>query len=204
MRFGARDYDPRVGRWTAKDPVLWGGGQGNLYEYCGADPSNYIDLNGRRPGWVRAARRLFGRIIVGGVISHHEAFRILRHKGDVFVEGGLSEAKKLAHKYSSSRRGPGACELDAPHNIENLRDESQRGRGSRHLHAIGPDGDRLPGHIFYNVPFMITQLPSLLGDAIDFDESGAVDWWDVAELFNEGVIPVSVPSSDACRNPPCA
>ncbi len=49
VRFGARDYDPRVGRWTAKDPILWGGGQGNLYEYCGSEPVNCADLNGLTP-----------------------------------------------------------------------------------------------------------------------------------------------------------
>src|SRR5690606_3617584 len=32
-RFGARDYDPVVGRWTAKDPIRWEGEQGNLYVY---------------------------------------------------------------------------------------------------------------------------------------------------------------------------
>ena len=26
VRFGARDYDPRTGRWTAKDPILFAGG----------------------------------------------------------------------------------------------------------------------------------------------------------------------------------
>ena len=46
VRFGARDYDPRVGRWTAKDPILWGGGQGNLYEYAGGDSINLIDPSG--------------------------------------------------------------------------------------------------------------------------------------------------------------
>jgi len=33
VRFGARDYDPAVGRWTCKDPLLFGGGLSNLYEY---------------------------------------------------------------------------------------------------------------------------------------------------------------------------
>ena len=34
-RFGMRDYDPAIGRWTARDPILFKGGQENLYMYCG-------------------------------------------------------------------------------------------------------------------------------------------------------------------------
>lgn len=46
-RFGARDYDPVTGRWTAKDPLLFAGGDSNLYAYTGGDPVNYIDPSGR-------------------------------------------------------------------------------------------------------------------------------------------------------------
>ncbi len=46
VRFGARDYDPSVGRWTSKDPILFGGGQTNLYVYVGNDPVNSIDPSG--------------------------------------------------------------------------------------------------------------------------------------------------------------
>jgi RHS repeat-associated protein len=46
VRFGARDYDPSVGRWTAKDPILFGGGQTNLYVYVGNDPVNFVDPRG--------------------------------------------------------------------------------------------------------------------------------------------------------------
>jgi len=45
-RFGARDYDARTGRWTSKDPVLFGGGTTNLYEYAANDPINFRDLTG--------------------------------------------------------------------------------------------------------------------------------------------------------------
>lgn len=31
IRFGARDYDPTVGRWTTKDPIGFAGGDTNLY-----------------------------------------------------------------------------------------------------------------------------------------------------------------------------
>ena len=52
VRFGMRDYDPAVGRWTAADPALFGGGQANLYEYVASDP-----VDGRDPS---------GLICVGG------------------------------------------------------------------------------------------------------------------------------------------
>jgi RHS repeat-associated protein len=45
VRFGARDYDTATGRWTAKDPILFGGGL-NLYAYAGSDPVNRIDTTG--------------------------------------------------------------------------------------------------------------------------------------------------------------
>src|SRR5690606_33875821 len=45
-RFGARDYDAQVGRWTAKDPIRFGGGQGNLFVYVNNNPVNFTDPYG--------------------------------------------------------------------------------------------------------------------------------------------------------------
>ena len=50
IRFGFRDYDPVAGRWTAKDPIFFAGGQANLYSYCGSDPVNYMDFSGLHKG----------------------------------------------------------------------------------------------------------------------------------------------------------
>ena len=43
VRFGYRDYDPDVGRWTAKDPILLTGGDADLYGYVLNNPVNFID-----------------------------------------------------------------------------------------------------------------------------------------------------------------
>jgi RHS repeat-associated protein len=46
VRFGARDYDPPVGRWTSKDPIRFQGGDPNLYGYLAMDPLNFVDPYG--------------------------------------------------------------------------------------------------------------------------------------------------------------
>jgi len=43
IRFGCRDNDPDIGRWTAKDPILFAGGDTDLYGYVLNDPINLID-----------------------------------------------------------------------------------------------------------------------------------------------------------------
>ena len=47
VRFGARDYDAEVGRWTSKDRLGITAG-GNLYAYVSADPVNGADSSGNR------------------------------------------------------------------------------------------------------------------------------------------------------------
>lgn len=45
-RFGYRDYDSYTGKWTAKDPIDFSGGDTNLYGYVLGDPINGIDPEG--------------------------------------------------------------------------------------------------------------------------------------------------------------
>jgi RHS repeat-associated protein len=62
VRFGARDYDAHTGRWTAREPLGFGGGDTNHYAYVFSDPVNLIDPNGLYAGWDDAA------FIIGGAI----------------------------------------------------------------------------------------------------------------------------------------
>lgn len=71
VRFGARDYDAVTGRWTAKDPIGFAGGDTNLYAYCANDSVNCIDPSGRFG--------LAGAAIGGGLDL---GFQLLANGGD--------------------------------------------------------------------------------------------------------------------------
>ena len=70
VRFGYRDYNPDVGRWTAKDPIGFAGGDTDLYGYVLNDPINAVDPDGLRhwgrtvTGYVAKAAGI-GAIVIG-------------------------------------------------------------------------------------------------------------------------------------------
>ncbi len=49
VHFGTRDYNPAIGRWTSRDPLLFAGGDSNLYGYVLSDPVNLTDPSGLLP-----------------------------------------------------------------------------------------------------------------------------------------------------------
>jgi RHS repeat-associated protein len=55
VHFGYREYDPFIGKWTAKDPLLFGGGDSNLYGYVLSDPVDLIDPTGELVWFVPIA-----------------------------------------------------------------------------------------------------------------------------------------------------
>jgi RHS repeat-associated protein len=52
VRFGVRDYDSVIGRWTTRDPIGFASESVNLYGYVGNDPVNLVDPTGRYFWWI--------------------------------------------------------------------------------------------------------------------------------------------------------
>jgi RHS repeat-associated protein len=91
VRFGARDYDADTGRWTVKDPILFAGGDTNLYGYVVNDPVNYADLSGEI-AWIAggaiagAAFDLGVQLYFsGGDLGNVDWGEVMRHWSPPFV-----------------------------------------------------------------------------------------------------------------------
>jgi RHS repeat-associated protein len=67
VRFGARDYDPALGRWTAKDPINFVGGDTNLYGYVQNDPVNWVDPFGLTEQAALIGQYVSGALARGGL-----------------------------------------------------------------------------------------------------------------------------------------
>ncbi|CAK8718667.1 hypothetical protein GCAAIG_08125 [Candidatus Electronema halotolerans] len=52
VKFGFRDYDPAIGRWVAKDPIFFAGGDVDLYGYVVGDPVGLVDPEGKLWSWA--------------------------------------------------------------------------------------------------------------------------------------------------------
>jgi len=100
IRFGARDYDPDVGRWCAKDPILFAGGDTDLWGYCVGDPLNWVDPWGLIIGSI-------GAKVIGGIVRASSEGTLIAGKiGDSLVSLGI--AGGAFHQVFADAIGTGA------------------------------------------------------------------------------------------------
>ena len=88
VRFGARDYDAATARFTAKDPILFVGGDTNLYAYVGGDPINRIDPRGL--DWLEDLNDSVGGLVDGMTTVPFTDFSLMEQLRDHMVEGGIA------------------------------------------------------------------------------------------------------------------
>jgi RHS repeat-associated protein len=117
-RFGTRDYDARIGRWTARDPWLDPAFGQAAYVYVSNDPLNFIDQTGlvkKPPGsqppggddpLYQRLKQIWGDFIKGR-ISKQEAEKAATK---VMTEAVSDAAKvNLRTYWKIMKRGWGAC-----------------------------------------------------------------------------------------------
>jgi RHS repeat-associated protein len=117
-RYGARDYDPGVGRWTMKDPLLFKAGDPDVYAACGNDPVNCADPTGldtyvcRKPldkvsgkDAPNVQQRSIWWLDFWGNPLYHEYLCVIDNKGKVTC-GGQDQAQNQFW-------GPGSPDLNA-------------------------------------------------------------------------------------------
>ena len=101
-RFGARDYDPNTGRWTAKDPILFAGGDTNLFAYVNNDPVNWNDPPGlqryRRGG--RSNRSGGDSESISGPFIESNVNRLIREIRRYDPQYNYSVASPLEYEYT--------------------------------------------------------------------------------------------------------
>jgi len=110
VRFGYRDYEPDVGRWTAKDPILFAGGDTDLYGYCLNDPVNWVDPTGEIA--ITTAIGVGVGVVAAGTFIYH-AYK-------AFQKG--KEVSKLDEKlYEEADKG-----FPAPEYAEKLKEDADK------------------------------------------------------------------------------
>ncbi|WP_223789928.1 PKD domain-containing protein [Marinicella meishanensis] len=107
-RFGMREYDPYVGRWLSKDPLLFNGKDSNLYTYVFNDPVNFRDDDGEIANWV------VGGLVIGltQAIATYNATDDFGSAVSGFVAGFISGALPVL-KLSRANPGKALGEITA-------------------------------------------------------------------------------------------
>jgi len=109
-RFGYRDYDGFTGKWTAKDPIGFGGGDSNLYGYVLGDPVGLVDPSGLSSSFSdclsKCAQDNIGlSVLAGGMIIGGQPSRTTRAKlkGATIGTSTISRtlSKRLPYRLSS-------------------------------------------------------------------------------------------------------
>ena len=136
IRFGYRDYDPTTGRWTARDPIGFAGGDTNLYGYVSNDPVNFVDPTGE------IAWAVVGAIIgAGGDLAYQ---MIVEGKSWSCVDGG-----QVAAAAAAGAVGGGLAWLDKLRKLDRAADFSkvatttskQLQKKFKHAKDFGVDGN---------------------------------------------------------------
>ena len=98
-RFGYRDYDAETGKWTAKDPIGFEGGDTNLYGYVLGDPVDFIDPEGLI--YIPDPNG----IVPGGPWIPNPKNKVGNYLGPKMPDGGRAQCQYVPSQYNGGPKG---------------------------------------------------------------------------------------------------
>jgi RHS repeat-associated protein len=133
VRFGARDYDPESGRWTANDPIRFGGGQANLFTYVMADPVNAVDPLGLDSLWFSLGGGTVYWLNNDGTVD--ETFSA---RSGPFGNGHLEPGDYVASNLRDTKQNGMVCPAQPTGWKADLDPQFQTNRTDLRIHPDGP------------------------------------------------------------------
>jgi len=125
-RFGYRDYDATTGKWTAKDPIGFSGGDSNLYGYVLGDPVNFVDPSGL-VGFLPVVGAIAGGA-TGAALSFVDpcsGFRIPSMR-DIIISASIGSVGGIGLAVTKPLLGLGIEILSAGANVANSSGQSSK------------------------------------------------------------------------------
>ena len=186
IRFGVRDYDPEVGRWTSVEPLGFAGAR-NWYVYAGNDGVNYLDLDGRKEAPCGIpyekinyklnsldykAISIIEQLFCKGFNSNKEFIASINNSGNLNIKWGESaqevinnyeyeigtEAFVHGHGGKGMAKSGGICKGEIPSDAD--KDFAYQ-NGLTPLYLVTPQG-----HIYRWIPKLTYRASTLTGELI--------------------------------------
>jgi RHS repeat-associated protein len=146
VRYGERDYDPRVGRWIHKDPVGFEDGY-DVYAYCENDPINQIDPTGLQT-WPGSGR-----------VTSGFGYRVHPITGERRFHNGIDIANPVRAPVLSTEGGTVISTATGPNGEDQIIIRNDDGSISGYAHT---DPSVTVGqHVYEGEPIGVTDLSGL-------------------------------------------
>ncbi len=153
VRFGARDYDAITGRWTAKDPILFNGGQTGLFSYVANDPINWVDRKGKDV-WIEGPN--------SNEVPLHESVNVGDPNGDYYSSSnGLNLSTLMGEVYEDTDHGGEIKQYKktTPEQDALMIEMLKRERGSKSIYPIDDNCISYSRRKFNEAPGTVVPVP---------------------------------------------